>query len=149
MSTLQNKEAKHACPQTHSHTVQWLEEGCDVNEGHGGADGMQGEPERAQRGVRGCEGPEEGWSRLLIGTPCSQGSLDGHTYLPNGKGPTKRLHYWTHLGLAPDNVTASLHGKRTLRVVVKENKSHRSGIRCHLLDGSDKQVRSCTPIIKR
>lgn len=122
---------------------------CSVNEGQGGADGMQREPERAQRGVRGREGPEEGWSRLLIGTPCSQASLDGHTYLSNGKGPTNRLHYWTHLGLAPDKVTASPHGKRTLWLVVKENKSHRIRIRCHLLDGSDKYERSCTPIIKR
>lgn len=99
--------------------------------------------------MRGREGPEEAWSSLLIGTPCSWTSLDGHTYLPNGKGPVNRLHYWTHLGFAPDKMTASLHGEWTLWLVVKENKSHGSGIRCHLLAGGDKCERSCTPIIKR
>lgn len=122
---------------------------CPVNEGQVGADGTQGEPERAQRGVRVRKGPEEGWSRLLIGTPCSQASLDGHTYLPNEKGPSNCLHYRTHLGPAPDKVTASPHGKRALWLVVKENKSHRIRIRCHLLDGSDKYERSRTAVIKR
>lgn len=32
-----------------------------VNEGQGAADGMEGEPKRSQRGVRGREGPEGGW----------------------------------------------------------------------------------------
>lgn len=32
-----------------------------VNDGQSGADGMQAEPERAQRGVRGSEGPKEGF----------------------------------------------------------------------------------------
>lgn len=65
------------------------------------------------------------------------------------EGPTNPLHYWTHLSLAPDKVMASPHSKRTLWLVVKENKSHRRRIRCHLLDGSDKYERSCTLIIKR
>lgn len=75
---------------------------------------MWGEAVRARRGVRGREGPGEGWSRLLIGTLRARASLDGHTYLPNGKGPADRLHYWTHIRLAPDKVTASLHGQRAL-----------------------------------
>lgn len=99
--------------------------------------------------MRGHEGPGEGWPWLIIGTPCSQASLDGRTYLPNGKGAASRLHYRAHLGLAPDKVTASPRGKRTLWLIVKENKSHRREIRCHLLDGSDKYERSCTVIIKR
>lgn len=117
---------------------------------------------RAMVLLTGCresqKGPREVWGAVrgpeeagydLMGTPCSPASLDGHTYLHNGKGPGSRLHYWTHLSIAPDKVTASLHGKRTLWLVVKENKSHRGEMRRHLLDGSDKYERSCTTIIKR
>lgn len=110
---------------------------------------MQREPKRAQRGVRGREGPEEAWSSLLIGTPCAWTSLDGHTYLPNGRGPVERLHYRTHLAFAPDKVTASRRGEPTRRLDVKENKSGGSGIRCHLLGEGDKYERSCAAIIKR
>lgn len=147
------QERTHACPESPMQPKSTILLGRmrqgPVNEGQDGADGMYREPERAQRGVRGREGPGEAWSSLLIGTPCSWISLEGHTYLPNGKGPVKSLHYQTHLVFAPDKMTASLHGEWSPWLIVKENKSHRSGIRCHLLAGGEKYERLCTQMIKR
>lgn len=75
------------------------------------------------REVWGCEGPKDAWTRALIGTPCSRTSLDSHTYLSTAKGPVNCLHYWTYLCFAPDNLTASLHGQRTVWLVVKEERA--------------------------
>lgn len=74
----------------------------------------------AKRGVRGCEGPKDAWTRALMGTPRSRTSLGSHTYLSIGKGPVNCLHYWTHLCFAPDNMTALLHGRRTVRLLLEK-----------------------------
>lgn len=138
----------HTCMSTNTHVhIVWVGMLRDlVNKGQGWC--WRG-VERAREGPERCEGHKDGWSRLLIGAPCSQASLGDHTYLPDGRGPaaafitglTSALHLtkWRLPRMA--NAPSDL--------LLRKIKATGAGIRCHLVDGSDKYEGSCTPIIKR